>query len=180
MQTQNIQSQGPNLPDMEDTDIAHLAGFIDATGSITAHVSKNDEYSIGYQVHGLIRIVRPADNEDPIIGKFMEYCEEEGVQIGVSDTSNGPQRERDSTELFIKRPEAISRFLEPMLPYLTTEYPKAIVMLEQVVPRIEDEVHHTKEGFYELMEFVDMLRQNTSGDLKYTQEYFEEEWSVVQ
>jgi hypothetical protein len=180
MTTKHLHTQGAKLPDVEDIDIAHLAGFLDGTGKITAHVSKNKKYSIGYEIQPLVKFIRPS-SEDPALGKLMEYCDENGVRYGVSERSQAPDREHRKSELIIKRPDSIMRFLEPMLPYLTSQYPKAIVMLEQIVPRIEDEVHHEKEGFYELMEFADMIREGgRGGKLKYTQEYFADEWSVVQ
>jgi hypothetical protein len=49
-----------------------------------------------------------------------------------------------------------------MLPHLVTQYERAVVMLEQIVPRIEDGFHREKEGFYELMEFPRLSRLETS------------------
>lgn len=182
METQQLQTRGEPIPDVEDTEIAHIAGVLDAVGTVSVHVSKNDKYSIGYQFQGVVRIIRPMDDNDPIMGKLMAYCDEEGVKYSVSEKSHGPNRDSQSYELMVKNPDSIRRFLEPMLPYLVTQYEKAVVMLEQIVPRLEDGLHREKSGFYELMEFADMIRQdNRRGtELKYTQQYFEDEWSVTQ
>lgn len=182
METQQLQTRGGSNPDMEDTEIAHLAGVLDAVGTVSVHVSKNDRYSIGYQYQAVVRVIRPMDDNDPLMGKLMAYSDELGVKHSISEKSHGPDSDSKSYEWFCKNPESIRRFLEPMLPYLVTQYEKAVIMLEQIVPRIEDGLHREKQGFYELMEFADMIREdNRRGtELKYTQDYFAEEWSIIE
>jgi hypothetical protein len=179
---QQLQPRGEDNPDVEENEIAHLAGVLDAVGTVTVHVSKNDKYSIGYQYQAVVRIIRPMDDSDPIMGKLMAYCDELGVRTSISEKSHGPDRDSQSYELHIKNPDSIRRFLEPMVPYLVTKYEPVVIMLEQIVPRLEDGLHRNKEGFYELMEFADMIREdNRRGtELKYTQSYFEDEWSIAQ
>lgn len=81
-------------------------------------------------------------------------------------------------------PDDIERFLEPLLPFLVTEYESSVLMIEQILPRMEDGFHTEKEGFYELMEFVDIVRASNprrrSPELKYDQDYFAEAWSVAE
>jgi hypothetical protein len=71
-----------------------------------------------------------------------------------------------------------------MLPYLVTEYESSVIMIEQILPRIEDGLHTEKQGLYELMEFADMVRETNprrrSPELKYDQDYFAEAWSVAE
>jgi len=180
MDTQQLQTRGKHSPDVNDTEIAHLAGLLDAVGTVTVHVSKNDKYSIGYQYQAVVRVIRPMDDNDPILGKLLAYCDENGVKYSLSETSHGKDWDSKSYEWLCKNPESIRRFLEPMLPYLVTQYKRSVIMLEQIVPRMEDGLHLKKEGFYELMEFADMIRDgNTRGtERKYDQESFGEEWSI--
>lgn len=181
MTAQTSNARGNQYPDVEDTEIAHLAGLLDAVGTVTVHVSKNDKYSIGYQFQAVVRIIRPMDDDDPLLGKLMAYCDENGIKYSISEKSHGPDKDSKSYEWFCKNPESIRRFLEPMLPYLVTQYEKVVVMLEQIIPRIEDGLHREKEGFIELMEFADMIRDSRRGtEVKYTKGYFEEEWSIIE
>lgn len=165
---------------MEETDVAHLAGVFDAVGTITVHISKNSRYTIGYQYQAVVRMVRPKDDSDPLMGKVMAYCEENGVQYSISEKTQTNHETSKSHELFIKNPESIRRFLEPMMPYFVTQYDRAGIMLAEIIPRIEDGKHQTKEGFYELMRFADALRSpdRKGPEPKYTQEYFEDEFSI--
>ena len=180
--SQTLSTQGTNHPDMEDTEIAHLAGFIDAVGSVTVHVSKNDSYKLGYNYTPVVRASRPMNDNDPLLGKLLEYADEQGVRYSLSEKSHAKDRDSMSYEFFCKRPDGVKRFLEPLLPYLVAKYEPALILLEHVIPRIEDGLHLEKEGFYELMEFADAIRQNDrqKSIKKYDQEYFANEWSITQ
>jgi hypothetical protein len=74
---------------MDDKNIAHLVGVLDAVGIVTVHVSKNDKYSIGYQYQAVARIIRPIDENDPILGKLLAYCDENGIKYSLSEKSHG-------------------------------------------------------------------------------------------
>lgn len=165
---------------MEDTEIAHLAGVFDAIGTATVHITKNDRYTIGYQFQAILRLIRPKDDSDPLMGKLMAYCDENGVRYSISEKSHGANQDTESYEWVCKNPESIRRFLEPMVPYFVTNYEGAVLMLEQVIPRMEDNQHQEKGGFYELMGIADQLRRsNRRGpDVKYDQDYFAEKWSL--
>jgi len=179
---QELRTRGEDTPDVEETEIAHLAGVLDAIGTGTGHISKNDKYSIGYQYQAVVRIIRPMDESDPLMGKLMAYCDELGVKTSISEVSQGPDADTRSHKLHINNPQSLRRFLEPMVPYLVTKYKSAVIMLEQIIPRLEDGLHLEKDGFYELMEFADMIREDhrRGTEVKYDQDYFKEEWSVSQ
>lgn len=181
MQTQQLQPRGKNNPDMEDTSIAHLAGVFDTIGTVTVHVSENDKYRIGYQFQPVLRLIRPM-NDDPLLGKVMAYCEENGVRYSLSEKSHGPGADTKSHEWVCKDPDSIERFFEPMLPYLVTKYEPAMVMIKEITPRVKDDKHLEKEGLYELMEYADMIREpiRRGTEIKYSQKYFEKEWSIAE
>lgn len=166
---------------MNSEEIAHLAGVFDAVGTLTVHITKNDRYTIGYQFQPMIRLFRPAGKEDPLMGKLMAFCDERGIKYGIAEKAHAKDRDSTSYEWKVKNPESIERFLEPLLPYLVTTFPRATLMLEQIIPRVKDGHHTEKETFYELMKYADELRGpiNKGTDAKYTQEYFEKEWGLV-
>ena len=154
---------------MNDTQTAHLAGVFDAAGAVTAHITKRDRYSIGYEFRPLVRVQRP-HRHVPLIGKLDEYAEQQSVGGLVEETSSGYEFE-------VYGPEDISNFLEPLVPYLVTNYEPAQIMLQEIVPAVEDDKHLTKQGFYELVGVVEELRESTArSDSRYTQEYFADEW----
>jgi hypothetical protein len=183
MQPKNLQTQGEKAPDVDDTDIAHLAGVIDAIGTVTVRVTKNERYSIGYQYSAVVQISRPANADDPLLGKLLAYCDEYGAKYKLTEESDDDGK-GESYRWACNSPDSIERFLEPMLPYLVTEYESSVIMIEQILPRIEDGLHTEKQGLYELMEFADMVRETNprrrSPELKYDQDYFAEAWSVAE
>ena len=182
MQSKQLQTQGEKTPDVDETDIAHLAGVLDATGTVTVRVTKNKRYSIGFQYSAVVELSRPANDDDPLLGKLLAYCDEYGARYKLSEAVN--ENGSKSYRWVCNSPDNIERFLEPLLPFLVTEYESAVIMIEQIIPRMNDGLHTEKEGFYELMEFADVVRdsnpRNRRSDLKYDQDYFAEAWSVAE
>lgn len=160
---------------MDDTLVAHVAGVFDAIGAITVHVSKDGNYSVGYRVRPMLRLHRSADDE-ALLGMLDSYCEAYGVQYSLN------RKARDNSETFqltVKDPASIRQFIEPMMPYLVSNYEDALVMLDEVLPRIEADDHRTEDGILGLMPYVDTLHESAryGSDSKYTEAYFREEFS---
>lgn len=155
---------------MDDDDVAHLAGYLDARGRITVHVVQDDSYSIGYNLRPTVRIHIPEDHE-LFLGKLMAYCDETGVRFSESEREDG-----GSTLFEVKRHDSISRLLEPMLPYLTAKFDAAHLMVEGLLPGMADGHHRTKQGFIELLERAEPLRHQDSATSKHTAEDFYKRW----
>lgn len=168
---------------MDETDLAHLAGVIDAIGTVTVRVSKSERYSIGYHYQAVAQVSRPANDDDPLLGKLLAYCDEYGAGYKLTEVSDDDGG-GISYRWACNSPDDIERFLEPLLPFLVTEYESSVLMIEQILPRMEDGLHTEKEGSYELMEFADIVRASNprrrSPELKYDQDYFAEAWSVAE
>jgi len=163
---------------MTEPDLIHLAGVFDAIGVITVSISKKDSYKVGYEITPIVRITSSRNDNRVLMGKIIEYCDQQGVRYGITEKENTSDAKSDKIE--IKRTESIQRFLEPILPSLVAKFEEATIMLEEIIPRIEDDKHRSKEGVYELMEFADMIRgTNKRGPtLKYDQAYFKKEWDL--
>lgn len=155
---------------MEDAQIAHLAGVMDAVGSITVHIQQREQYSTGHEFRPVVRIIR-GERHAILIGKLDEYASQQGVHATITEKEKG-------YEFVIYDAEQIERFLRPMMPYLVSAHEPATVMLEEVVPAVKDDKHLTKQGLYDLVGHVETLRATTArgDDAKYTQEYFEKEF----
>lgn len=181
METQSVTEAETQMNSVEDEQIAHLAGVFDAIGGVTLRVIKDSDYRLNYTLEPMLRLQRP-NEDDPVLGKLMAYCDEEGVRYTITDKSHGADRESNSVEWIVKDPDSVERFLEPMMDYLVTNYFRAELMLEVVLPAIRSGKHREKQGFYELMEVVEKLREGKTlrKEPKYTQEYFADEWSITQ
>jgi len=181
MEAEEVTANDSQASVMEDTQIAHLAGVIDAIGAVTLKVVKDTDYRLDYTLHPMVNIRRPVD-DDPLLGKMMAYCEERGVKYSIFEESHGANIDSSNVKITIKGAEDVRRFLEPMIDYLVSKYVRAEVMLSEIVPAIEDGKHLEKESFYELVGIKDDLRDSRTvgNEPKYTQEYFAEEWSLTE
>jgi len=157
---------------METPEIAHLAGVFDIAGNITIEVSKDSDYAIGYQLRPDIQLQQLGEN-NPIVGKIMEYCDEEVIKYYIVE-------ENSKVQFRIQKEHSVKLFLEPMMPYLVGNYIEAELMLTEILPAMADGKDKTKNGFYELIGMAEKLRRSTNQRKKpkYTQEYFAEEWSL--
>lgn len=168
---------GSKKQGMDEIDLSHLAGLIDGNGNISIKVSKEKDYTLGYTFRPEISIRRQTE-DDPVLGKLVAYSEEYGVQYSTYKEENLD----GGISFVVKDRDSIVRFLEPLLPYLITKYFIAESLLEEVIPAMETGKHRDKEGFVELMEFVEEFRNYSAnkGTKKYTKEYFVEEWSITE
>ncbi|AGM10941.1 HNH endonuclease [Halorubrum tailed phage 7] len=159
---------------MERDHVAHLAGVFDVVGSVTAQLTKTEDTRIGFRFHPLIRINRPEDQE-VLMGKLDAYCEDYDVDHSITKRSDS-----GSFVFEAKSPEGIRNFLMPMMDYLVVNHEEAIIMLEEILPRVEDDLHLTEDGLIEIMGYVDRLRETSryGAEAKYTQSYFEDLWNA--
>ena len=166
---------------MEPEEVAHLAGVFDAIGTITVHITEDKSYGVGYRFVPILQMVRPENKEDPLLGKIIEYCEENNAHYQFSDVSYNNNHEKKSHKWTCRGTHNIRNFLEPILPYLVSKYEQAMMMLEEILPRVEEDMHREKDGFYELMYFVDSIRGTSKSGkkIKYDRDYFTEKWSVA-
>jgi hypothetical protein len=163
---------------VKDTQVAHLAGVFDAVGTISLQVVKSSDYRIGYTIQPILKLYR-SNEEDPLLGKLLAYCDENGIKYNVGEQSHGKDV-GTSVAITINDADSVERFLEPMMDYFVTNYIRADLMISEALPALRDEMHRNKEGFYELVGLSEQLREGRTktGNVKYTQEYFAEEWSL--
>jgi hypothetical protein len=181
MKSENVTQPETRQHSVENEQVAHIAGFFDAAGNVSISIFKDAEYGLGYGLQPKLELRRPSE-DDPMLGKLMEYCDDEGVRFSISEVSQGTDEESPRIVWTVKDPDSIERFLRPLMEYLVTNYFRAELMLEVVLPAIEQDQHRTEQGFYELVGVAEKLREGKrlTTEPKYTQEYFEDEWSVAE
>jgi hypothetical protein len=177
--TTDTTNRGQDTLGVNETDLAHLAGVFDGAGTLSIHIAKDDSYRIGYKFTAMARMNRPANNNDPVMGKLMAFCEEYGVSHKLNEVESDRFASK-SYEWICQKPDSLERFLEKLAPYFVTHYERTVLMLEEIIPRMQDGLHTEKAGFLELMEYADAIRSSYSRnkDLQYDKDYFEELWSV--
>lgn len=156
---------------VEDNELirAYIAGVIDSRGGLRVQVGQDDSFSVGYTVKPMITIRR----KDPELLELLAYWANE---IGIESSL----REKQGTYIWrVTRRDDVAEILERLEPFMFIYDGEARVMIEEILPRLESQSHTTKQGFVELMGYVDQVRESleTRGTTKYDQEYFRELWA---
>jgi hypothetical protein len=155
---------------VKESDVIYLAGLIDGVGSFEVNVGPHDNYATGFRFEPMIRM-QFKDSDTAVLGLLDEYCEEVGVNYSIQDRSN-----TTSLRFVVQDPDHICRFIEPMAPYLIRTYKDAEILCDKIAPKVKDGEHRTKQGIYDLMEYVEQLRAGSGRNPKYDREFFEKEW----
>lgn len=156
---------------MKTTQVAHLAGVFDGAGEIALRVEKAGDYNLGYRIIPVLRFTVHSE-DDPSLGKLIEYSEEHDVNFSLLD-------QKQKVQWTVTDPDSIERFLESIDRHLLSNMFRAKLMLDVVLPAIRNGDHLNKDGFYELVGIAEKMREGRSKNAKYTQEYFDEEWSLA-
>ena len=145
--------------------------MVDSVGVFSGKITKNDEFSIGYSFTPTFSISRNQEKE-VVLGMVSEYCEDHGVKYRTEQPTD------DNSQIIISQPESIERFIEPIFSGLIQQQDEAEIMLDKILPMVEDGEHTTKRGLYEIAGHLDTLRESSyrGRSAKYTQGYFGHEW----
>lgn len=155
---------------MKEQDLIYLAGLVDGAGSIEVNVSPHSNYATGFRFEPKIRLSLD-ESDAAVLGLLDEYCEEQGIQYSIEEREGS-----DTLRFVVQDPAHLCVFIDGFGNYLIRRYEDARIMLNEILPKVKDGEHRSKQGIYELMEYVEELREGTGRDPKYTQEWFENEW----
>lgn len=146
----------------------YVAGVIDGGSAITVVVGKDSKARLGYHITPTISLRR---RNPAILQVIDEWATEHGIRGSIIEKN-------DSIEWKLQSRDDVREFLELLEPYLIVHDNTAQLILNEVLPRLDEGTHRTKDGFLETIEYADMVREATSGSTpKYNTEYFEELWS---
>ena len=151
---------------------AYVAGVMDSTSSITVSVAPQQNTRLGYTIVPRILMER---HQEHLIGVVDNWALEHGINAKVKQhESNSGQKYTYS----IQSRGDVRKFLELIKPYIVVKHDTIEIILNEILPRLEEGRHKTKEGFVETIEYADMVRESTArSNYKYDADYFLEEWS---
>jgi len=158
---------------------SQMAGLFDAEGSITLFPSLAQGSRFNHNLSPRVKMEQVQDKTmlEDIFESYNDYID---FDYSLSkQTRNDPNRQ-PTANVKICRKSSIRNFLAPLLPMLKEKQEQAIIMLREIIPRLENDVHLTKEGFIEMMKWKELLdRDKPMGneDRKYTVEYFQDLWA---
>ena len=194
---------------MFPTEVKWLAGFTSADGTITPMIKKQKDVSIGYNLSLRLSwgqkpepILAGFFEGDAVLGtdvkkRRQNYELTSLIQFGNSDSLlmeevslildklevkyGWAQNRRDKmVYINIYKFSQVKNLLKILFPYLLgVKRIQAKIMLEEIIPRMEQDFHKTKDGFLEIMEFIDKLNSLKGGKRgKYNRNFFKEVWNI--
>jgi len=157
---------------------SQMAGLFDAEGSIELSARDHPTATFNHQIEPRLRMTQAQDKTmlEDIYDSYREYFD---FYYSVSKRQRNPQYQ-PTVQVEVAQYDSIKNFLAPLLPMLKEKQEQAIIMLREIIPRMERDMHLTKEGFIELMKWKELLdREKPMGneDRKYTVEYFQDLWA---
>jgi len=159
---------------------AQMAGLFDAEGSISLLASTLSISKLNYQLRPKVQMKQAQDKTmlEDIFESYNDYIEFD-YNLRKIHNENKPNRQ-PTVVAHISSKRDIKNFLAPLLPKLKEKQEQAIIMLREIIPRMERDIHLNKEGFIELMKWKELLdREKPMGneDRKYTVQYFQDLWA---
>jgi len=158
---------------------SQMAGLFDAEGSITLGTSRATT-SLNYNFLPSINMKQVQDKTmlEDIFDSYNDYIDFD-YSLTKESNENDPTRQ-PTVKASIYTKNSIKNFLAPLLPKLKEKQEQAIIMLREIIPRLERGVHLNKEGFIEMMKWKELLDREkpmSNEDRKYTVEYFQDLWA---
>lgn len=155
---------------------AHVTGSIDSDGSIGVKINNDDHTRIGYTF--LPNVVVTQLHSDRLMNALAAYCERLGIGYYVGDR-HLKNPERPQYRWRVGGIDNLKKLLGPIQDKFIVKRELVDILLGDIIPRLEQGVHHEKSGFLEVMHHVDRLTSyNSSSNRKYTLAYFEELWEM--
>jgi hypothetical protein len=175
--TNGLTGTATEMYSMDEKWLWYLSGAVDSHGRLSVSVKEVDSMAIGFQAIPRITFrIQESDSQEMVFGMLDEYAEENAVQYRIDEIPHS------STSSFtVEKPNSIEQFLEPIMGGFILQKERAEIMVDEIIPKLEDGQPDTKEEFVELMEIVDRLREKpvrSERSSKFSAEYFKNEWEL--
>jgi hypothetical protein len=159
---------------------AQMAGLFDAEGSICLFASTSSTVNLNCELRPRVAMQQVQDKTmlEYIFESYNDHIEFDYKLRKIHNENK--LNKQPTVEAYIIPKRDIKNFLAPLLPKLKEKQEQAIIMLREIIPRMERDMHLNKEGFIELMKWKELLdREKPMGneDRKYTVEYFQDLWA---
>ena len=150
----------------------YVAAVIDFGSNFRANIIKRSDAKIGYNIAVEIHV---NSNSEIGLGFLDEFLMDHQINPNIREDSKS-----DSYRLEINRRDDVEKLLLLVHPFILVRAEVVNITLEKLIPKLNEGVQKTEEGFYELVGHVDEIRSQTitRREPKYTQEYFKDEFDL--
>ena len=157
-----------------ETDLvnAYIAGVFDAEHAVRCTVLKEKTNRAGYRIVPTIELRSKHQMVVNVVQNWMN-------DIGVFATMERRGEASPSYQLKLRSRDDVRTVLERISPYLIVQDRDAEIMLEEIIPRLDDDRVLTEERFIEIMEYVEQLSDTGANRTrKYDLAFFREEFGI--
>jgi len=156
-----------------------VAGWIDGDGSIRTQISPTERRKIGFQVQPKITSKQTGCGALNAMSALENFCKESGVEYNIDEIKR-EGNESSGYNFRIGGLSDVKTFLLEIEESLIVKQPQAKIMLNEIIPRMENKKHLEKDGFVEIVAWKDIMDSYKGGNnrSKYNLDYFKEEWDI--
>jgi hypothetical protein len=149
---------------------AYVAAAIDFGGNFAMMITTSEGSAVGYFIQPQLRITNTSQTA---LGFIAEFCDQHEIDTQLSEN-------RGSYRVAIGKRDDLTKMLKLVRPYVVAKHNAVEIMLKNLLPGLELGKASSKEGFVQLMQYVDQIREDTPtrSEPKYTEDYFREEWDL--
>ena len=148
----------------------YVAGIMDFGSNLQARVKKESGARFGHLIHVQIHI----ESTSPVVMGFLdEFCINHGIEPRVREMEH-------NFRLEIAKRDDVRDFLRLVQPFVIPRAEPIKIILDDLIPGLDNRLGNTEDGFLELMGYVDEIRSHTASrrEPKYTQDYFRDEFNM--
>ena len=159
---------------------AYVAGYFDGEGCVVGNIFKvkGSRRKFPFEIQPNIRC---SSTDFDILQKTHDFLETHGLDVKLYHSNKKRPEESDQQHLVIYGLENVRKFLELIVPYLKTEKKmQGMIMLKEILPRMKNGEHLTKEGFIRVVAYIEIMDSLKKGwqRSKYTVKYFRKLWGI--
>jgi len=157
----------------------YIAGMVDGDGEISSLISQVDDHKMDYRIQPHFKVVQTGNSMWNVMKVLESFSERNNISYSTREIKHGNDDWNDGFSFTITEVESSIKFLNSINDYLVVKRKQANIMLNEILPRMKQEVHKNKQGFLEIMHWRDVMNSYKGGQRgKYNLEYFEDEWNI--
>ena len=148
----------------------YVGAAVDWGSNLVIRVRKEDARKIGYTISPELSF---SNADRTVLGFLDEFCMNHGMNPNLRADSN-------TYRLDVSKRDDLYDLLRLVRPFVIARQPEVSVLVEDLIPGLDGGKGSSKEGFLELMEYVDQIREEThgTGNRKYDEAYFRDLWGL--
>lgn len=154
------------------TSVDWMAGVFDGLARYRPAVWRDKEFEIGFGMTPIVRLYKGGAH--PLFSHFVsKYFEDNGLDF--SDADDNPH----TVHFTLSGTTQIQAVLDDLLEDLLVLAEQSLILLEEILPRFEEGLHHEKQGFYDILtdfEYIGRASGVTGERKRYDSDFFEDRW----